>query len=114
MERVRPNSLPSSNVFTARCATRKSPARSHSTDCERGSPSTAFRKSLPHSKNHTLTTMTDHEKAKSHALLILGQEQGPSKKRIWEIARLAIQMVGMTAPKGATVSIDEALLTREL
>jgi hypothetical protein len=58
--------------------------------------------------------MTDHEKAKSHALLILGQEQGPSKERIGEIARLAIQMVGMTAPKGATVSIDEALLTREL
>lgn len=58
--------------------------------------------------------MTDHEKAKSHALLMLGHEPGPSKERISEIARLAIQVISMTASKGTTAAVDEALLIREL
>ena len=58
--------------------------------------------------------MTDHEKAKSHSLLMLGHEPGPSKERVGEIARLAIQVVSLTSPRGAAVVIDEALLIREL
>src|SRR5262245_54176494 len=58
--------------------------------------------------------MTDHEKAKSHALLMLGNEPGPSKERNAEIARLAMQIVVAAAPKSMVIDIDEAQLVREL
>lgn len=59
-------------------------------------------------------TDTDYDKALSHALLMLGHEAGPSKERLAEIARLAIQVVTAIAPRGTVVDIDAARLIREL
>ena len=59
--------------------------------------------------------MTDHQKALSYALTILGQESGHSKEHIAHVAKVAIQTVAaMAPPNGKALEIDEEQLIREL
>jgi hypothetical protein len=58
--------------------------------------------------------MTNHEKALSHALLMLDQGGPCTKERIAEIADIAIQTISLLGPKGAPLDVDRTRLVREL
>jgi hypothetical protein len=61
----------------------------------------------------TQASMTNYDKALSHALLMLGHEASHSKADIARIANLAIQLVAAVSKDGP-VGIDEDRLVREL
>jgi hypothetical protein len=59
-------------------------------------------------------TITNYQKARSQALLILDQWDAHNKARIADIAAIAIKTVALLLPKGMPLDIDEAKLIREL